>query len=48
MCEGTLGIGTNRRSCPGPAHLVGSELQGHHLGQHVQGALGGTCEEGKL
>lgn len=28
---------------PQVAHLVGPELQGHHLGQHVQGTLGGAC-----
>ena len=37
------GLGDGRH--PSRAHLVWPKLQSHHLGQHVQGTLGGACEE---
>lgn len=33
---------------PSGAHLVWPKLQSHYLGQHVQGTLGGACEERQL
>lgn len=39
-------MGAGRREAPG-TYLVGPQLQRHHLGQHVQGALGGACKMGK-